>query len=84
MRKVVFGVLLIVPVTDALPPELDTEVNTGKFCRLFGPVCGPHGLLRVTPSPPRSIPRAEFEKMEFDRIALPLPVAMRTPAAPPL
>ncbi len=37
MRKLVLALLLNEPVIVVLPLALTDEVNTGKFCRLFGP-----------------------------------------------
>src|SRR5690242_17468874 len=60
----------------AEPPEIESDVNTGKFCRSFEPVSASHGSFDVTPdaivSPFRSMPRARLENMEFWTIVLPM------------
>ena len=46
--NVVFALLLSVPIICVLPMALLADVNSGKFCRLFGPVSASHGSLSVT------------------------------------
>src|SRR5436309_1820743 len=77
-KPVVLGVLLRVPMI--VPPV--AEVITGKFCRLFAPVSGSWLSLGVTPTGPRSVPRAPLLKMEFFRIVFWMLVesAIRIPA----
>ena len=69
--NVVFGVLLSVPEIVVCPAAETTDVMTGKFCRLFGPLSASPGLLGVTPLGTRSIPSRRFEKIELPRIELP-------------
>src|SRR5262245_59267340 len=57
-----------------LPPPLMTDVITGYFCRLFGPVSASQLSFGSTqlgsPSKLRSIPRPALEKMELPSKAL--------------
>ena len=79
--KVVLAVLLSVPSTVMLPLLL-LEANTGKFWRLFAPVSPSPRSLSVTPPSPRSIPSPLFEKIELERMALPVPEATLTADVP--
>ena len=63
MTNDAFAVLFSVPTT---PPA--AAVNTGKFCRLFGPLSASPGSFGVTPDVPMSMPSCPLEKMEFPAI----------------
>src|SRR5262245_30051814 len=80
MVKVVNGVLLSVALIVVFDGG-DTEkpVMTGKFCRLFGPVSGSCASFGVTPLEARSMPRPLLEKIELERMALPVPPTLVTP-----
>src|SRR6185295_5439289 len=78
--NVVLAVLLSVPWMFTPPPAAPlAEVRTGKFCRLFAPVSTSLRSFAVTPAGERSIPSPAFEKIEFERIALLVPLSIRTP-----
>ena len=54
------------------PAAVVTDVKTGEFWKRFGPlVCVP-GVLTVTPSLPRSMPRPPLPEMLLERIWLSL------------
>jgi len=76
---VVAGALSSTPVTSRLAPLGVIEVNTGKFCRLFGPASASSGSLSVTPTGSRSIPSPSLPAMSLPRILLPVPLSTRTP-----
>ncbi len=63
-----FGVDFKLPRIVVLFPLDITDVNTGKFCRLFAPTSASVASLAVTPLSPRSIPNPSLEKMELPRI----------------
>jgi hypothetical protein len=82
-RNVVLAALLRLPITVVIPPAPTAEARTGKFCSPFGPVStspasfgvtpsGGQSLVAVGHSPPRSMPRRVFGKIEFPRMAMPL------------
>ena len=85
MRKTVLGVLLRLAATAVLPlPSGAVLVTTGKFWRLFAPVSGSPGSLRVTPPRSRSIPSPPLATIVFERMALPVPLRRRSTPLPPL
>src|SRR5262249_55586333 len=91
--KVVLGMLLSVPAIIVTPAAFWAEDRIGKFCKSFGPMCGPPGVLGLTPSSPRSIPSLPLPNMGLPSMAtwvlvteltvppLPLLLAIRLPAA---
>jgi hypothetical protein len=52
------------------------EVRAGKFWKPLGPSSASPASLGLTPLPPWSMPRPALEKMEFERIRLPLALLM--------
>src|SRR5712692_2694984 len=73
------------PVTWLLPQPEEAEVNTGKFCRLFGPASPSPASFAVTPALPKSIPRPVLSWIELGSMALPVPAVEETATpAPPL
>ena len=58
------------PCTVVFTPT-PTLVNSGKFCRRFGPESASNPSFGVTPFPPRSIPSPGEPWIELPRIALP-------------
>jgi len=74
LANAVFGALSSVPFMPVVEPLGVTEVNAGKFCRLLAPTSPSQGSLGMTPAPSRTIPKPEFEKIEFRCTALPTPV----------
>ncbi len=81
--KVVFGVLLRLPVTVA-PPTLSMTADaiTGKFWRLFAPESRSPASFAVGPLLPRSIPSCRFCTKLFPTSRLPVPEAMAMPSCP--